>query len=28
MQALPVRTLTRLVRLGDKIVALLGLTKS
>ncbi|MGB6230509.1 MAG: MarR family transcriptional regulator [Litorimonas sp.] len=28
MQALPVRTLTRLVRLGDRIVALLGLNKS
>ena len=26
MQAVPVRTLTRLVRLGDRIVALLGLT--
>lgn len=27
MQALPVRTLTRLVRLGDRIVALLGLNQ-
>jgi hypothetical protein len=27
MQALPVRTLTRLVRLGDRILALLGLNK-
>lgn len=28
MQGLPVKTLTRLVRLGDRIVALLGLGKS
>lgn len=28
MQALPVKTLTRLVRLGDRIVALLGLGRS
>ena len=28
MQALPVRTLTRLVRLGDRIVALLGLNRN